>query len=57
MLKKKLAQRLEAREKTLLDSYDDRLKEVIAKSPNKIAAKLRKAAILHKRAQAIDEFK
>ncbi|XP_067937333.1 limbin-like [Watersipora subatra] len=58
MLKKKLADRLGAREKTLMDSYEDRLKEVIDQTPkNKLAAKLKKAAILHKRATAIEEFK
>lgn len=57
MLKKKLADRLQSREKTLLDSYEDRLKEVLDKSSNKIAAKLRKAAIMHKRSVAIEEFK
>ena len=57
MLKKKLADRLEAREKTLVDGYEDRLKEALDQAPNKVAAKLRKAAVLHKRAAAVEEFK
>ena len=57
MLKKKLADRLQAREKTLIDGYEDRLREALEQSPNKIAAKLKKAAILHKRNVAVEEFK
>ena len=57
MLKQKLAQRLQSREKTLLDSYEDRLKQVLDSSPNKLAAKLKKAALMHKRTVAIEQFR
>ena len=38
------------------ETYDDRLKESLAKAPNKLAAKLRKAALMHRHTVATQDF-
>ena len=57
MLKKKLRERLEVRQKAMEDQQRLELQEILSTSKNKTAMRIKEALLLHKQMLAMEQFR
>ncbi|OWF43866.1 trichohyalin-like [Mizuhopecten yessoensis] len=56
-LKKRLKQRLQQREKVMAETQEKELQEILSQSKNKVAAKIKKALLLHKQMIEMEQMR
>jgi hypothetical protein len=57
LLKQRLKERLDQREKSMIASQDRELQDIISAAPNKTAAKIKRMMLIHKHMVNMEKFR